>query len=79
MHHDFKVEGQGNIFYINKIVFHSFYHLFNVFSVSELYHSPGSDSRFYFQQVFKIRRYSAGYDQYKIVFRAGDRPDSFRP
>ena len=54
MHHDFKIQGQGNIFYINQVIFHSFNHFINVFCVTELYHPPGSDPWFYFKQVFEI-------------------------
>ena len=54
MHHDFKVEAQGNIFNVNKVIFHSLDHFINVFSVSELYHSPGSDTGFNLQEIFEL-------------------------
>ena len=65
MHHDFEIQGQGNIFNINQIVFHPFNHFINVFSVSELYHAPGSNTRFYFEQVFKIGCYLQNAFEYK--------------
>lgn len=41
--HDFKVQFQGNIFYVYQVVLHPFNHLRYVFRVAKLYHAPGSE------------------------------------
>ena len=41
MQHDFKVQFQGNIFYVYEVVLHAFNHLSHVFCITKLYHAPG--------------------------------------
>ena len=53
--HNFQVEGDGNVFNVNKIVRHSLDHLCYRGRIPEFYHAPAGKSWFYFKQVIVFR------------------------
>ena len=55
VYHYLKIQFKRNVFHVNKIILHSFNHLWHIFSIAELHHAPGSETRLCFKQVFEIR------------------------